>query len=484
MKTGSTLEVPVEALELTEACALLEESLTETLPADFFTPAEPGGVFDAKGRVPVVVIRPGIGKGKGRHLYEADMLRENAHKFTGWKMYIDHQSPDARRAAGGLPRSVRDLGGRLEETIWWDGIPATDDHGQGAVVGLAKPVPFVRELVENDPQLVETSISAQATGVRPVSRGGDRVWLVEGIEDKGSLDWVTEAGAGGRVISLMESHYSESEGVDRALLEALSDDDFKTYIEENRPELLEAMKGKQSPPEGGDELSAKVEELVKKGVPRASAMHRARTALQEANRESEEDDVAEITAEQLQEAVAASPDILLKALTESSEAQMFISGLVEAKLDEAKTEIEEAAETRTKRVVQLAGLEKEAHRLIEASGLPETWRAGLHSEFELQESGEPTDGLDVVDAVDDDGKVEKTAKAVLTEAVEERIKAERERLAEANPTRVRAPGGGGSEPETGPVKSVKDTSWGRFLQESAGVDPDRAFALQGAGDDE
>ena len=79
--------------------------------------------------LPIHVMRPCLGKGKGRHLYEAKMLQENAHKFTGWRQYIDHLSPEARRAAKGLPRSIRDLGGRIVESYWDGDVPADPQQG-------------------------------------------------------------------------------------------------------------------------------------------------------------------------------------------------------------------------------------------------------------------------------------------------------------------------------------------------------------------
>ena len=83
-----------------------------------------GGVFDAQGRVPIHVIRPGIGRGRGRHLYRPEMLAEHGTIFTGWPMYQDHLSPAAKKAAGGQPRSIRDKGGIIKES-WWDAsVPA------------------------------------------------------------------------------------------------------------------------------------------------------------------------------------------------------------------------------------------------------------------------------------------------------------------------------------------------------------------------
>lgn len=454
---------------------MLEES-SALIPPERFQPLA-GSVFDEQGRVPVVVIRPGIGKGRGRHLYEAAMLRENAQKFEGWKMFIDHLSQEARRAAGGLPRSIRDLGGRLTETWWQEDFPAdpSKGHGQGAVLGLAKPVPFVRELIEHDPEIVENSISASATAVRPVTRDGQRVWLVEGIEDYGSLDWVTEAGAGGRVLSLMESAYGTQEGIDLALLESVTDGELLHHLQEARPDLLEAMKGKGGGDYDSDEHKAKCKELEKKGMPHEAAKKAARKALSEATDPEGGDDMGEITPEALQEALAASPDIITKALQESAEVQLFVNGLVEAKLEEEREGIEHEAQQRAQRQIDLRDMRDSAHELIRESKLPESWQVGLRERYDLQE-GKPTSALDVLDEVDDDGKVTKTARTRLAEAVAEDIKSERTRLAEANPTRVRAP----QPAADGVVRVAPNSVASKWLQES-GVesDPDKDKALQG-----
>ena len=197
------------------------------------------GAIREDGLVPVIVIRPGVGRGKGRHIYTPKMLQEHAHIFKGWRMFVDHQSPEAKRRQGGLPRSVHDLGGLIKE-LWWDPtIPADPAHGPeaGAVVGLARPTRLIKSLIQDDPDLVETSISARATGVQPVQRDGHTAWLVEGIRPKpGSVDWVTEAGAGGKVLALMEaleeSGTTEEEEREMAgeMLEALSDDEVLEHI--------------------------------------------------------------------------------------------------------------------------------------------------------------------------------------------------------------------------------------------------------------
>jgi hypothetical protein len=315
-------------------------------------------------------------------------------------------------------------------------------------------------LIENDPEIIEASISANATGVRPVTRDGQRVWLVEGIEDRGSLDWVTEAGAGGRVIPLLEAAYGTEEGIELALLEAMPNDEFVEYLQENRPDLLEEIRSGDGEEAGGEPLRESRDDP-----------------------EGGESDMAEITPEALQEALSESPTLLIEALTQSTEGQLFIAGLVEAKLEEERELTEAQAEEKVKRILQLRDYEREAHKLIAESNLPEKWQDGLRTRFSLQE-GVPSDGLNVTDEVDDDtGEVSKPALSILRETVEAEIQSEREKLAEANPTRIRNQGG--AAPKEGEAASGFDpakTGWGKFLRESAHVDPAKSYGIEGAGE--
>lgn len=426
-----------EALTLHESISLaIEEGATT--------------IFDEDGCVPIHIIRPGIGKGQGKHLYEASMLKRDAGKFAGWRMYVDHQSPEARRAAGGLPRSVRDLGGRIIES-WWDpSVPAdvAKGHGAGAVVGRAKPVPFIRDLVENDPGLIEASISAQATAVRPVNHSsGQRVWAVEGIQDRGSVDWVTEAGAGGRVAPLLESSYSSEEAVEMALIESMSDGELRDYIAEVRPGLT--VTGEAAP--GSKKIT-----------------------------ESEEDNMANLTPEALREALSAHPEVLVEALQGTDVLEAYVDGRVATALSEDKAASDAERDAVINRRLELRDLSDTAKSIISESKLPETWQAGLLSRFQLREGRTPTPELDVVAELDDKGTVTKTAEERLTEAVNAAIEAERTKLREVAPTRVRGQGpttlkeGEEAKPATEQAAGEQPL-WRTFLAE-AGVDSDKAYA--------
>ena len=444
----------------------MSTALDETLPAGALqlaeAPQDAAAEVQSDGSVLIHVLRPCVGRGRGRHLYTADMLRENAHKFSGWPMYVDHLSPAARRAAGGLPRSLRDVGGWIEESWWDDSVPAepAKGYGQGAVIAKAQPFGLAEALVKRAPQIVKTSISTAATGARPVMHEGQRVMLVEGIADEGSVDWVTEAGAGGRVVALMEAVYDEFAD-DEPLMEALDDQAFIDYLDRERPHLREAL----------DTARRSAEPATEGGA-----------------------DMGEVTPDVLQEALQseAGLEVLNRVIdarvTERMEAQL--PALVEARLDTERDLIRAEAEAVANRRVDLRDLRDLAHSTIQEAKLPDSWKDGLKREFDLSESGEPTPALDVIDELDDDGKVTKTATAVLREALAAKITERRNMLQEARPTRVGGLGpskrtlqeanevpGGGADTTDKPAPDEKryaGTLTGSLLQE-AGINADTAW---------
>lgn len=302
-----------------------------------------------------------------------------------------------------------------------------------------------------------------------------------------------------------------------ALLESLSDDEFKEYVKEHRPELYEAhieeagiecpsckepMKGEakecascghkiaeaagSDDGEGGDdELAAEVKRLVAKGIKPAQAEAMAKNSLKKKDMEesgNHEEDEMPITPEALQEALSENPGVLLEALQKDEKIQEFLNGLVEAateaKMDEERPLMRAEEQARHQRETQLRDMRDEAHRLIGESRLPETWQEGLCERYKLVE-GKPTDDLDQVDVVDDEGEVTKPAIEALRESVEESIKAEQRRLAEVAPTRVRGQGAraeAGKDGEEAPPKS-EGTFYAQILSE-AGIDPEAAWAAK------
>lgn len=428
------------------------------------------GVFDAQGRVPLHIIRPGLGRGKGRHLYEASMLRENASKFAGWRMFVNHLAPEAKKALAGLPRHVEHLGGRITESWWSDDVPASDRHDRGAVIGMAKPTPQIRDLIDNDPELLEASISATATGVKPRDVQGGRAWVVEGIEDTGSVDWVTEAGAGGRVVSIIEAAMADDPDGHLTLLASMSDDEFTEHLRETRPELLESLgsSGGESDPNKGAEEHTMPEKTPTEVLQEALSSEEGRTALMEAVDFDEQ--IQEAVTDALEESL---PQALSQVLSEA------LPGLLREALEEEREVIRATARADADRRVQITEMRSVAHETINATRLPDPFKADLRGRFDIVE-GKPTPDLNVIDEVNDDGEVTKRAEDKLREAVTERIKHAQALYAAANPTRVTAqgPSGGDNEEEVTETAVPKGGLVEDLLQE-AGFDEKARESLYG-----
>lgn len=468
--------VPMEAYALRESIALREGS------------GQGDGVFL------VEVMRPCVGRGKGRHLYEAPMLRDNAHKFAGWKMYVDHQSDAARRAAGGLPRSVRDYGGRIVESYWDPSVPAEGRFGAGAVMGKVRPAPFVNELLEHDPGALDVSINARATSVRPVDAEGGRAWLVEGIEDRGTVDWVTEGGAGGgKVRALLEAMSEDPEEAEKEMLETMDDDELRAYLREERPGVLAEgdTKGDTGSEESGSggwkddpKVKAWVAKWMKGGMPEAMAWKAAQKKHANSKDGSDELTEAEALADEQDDAdPTPADDGDLFDLTETSMDRDDLIDLireetrtlVESTMDDERDLIRAEAKAEADRQVQLRDLRDEARIVIEAARLPAACKARLTSRFALVE-GAPTDDLDVTDLVDEDGAVVVSASEVLEEGLALAIEEERTLVSELAPTRVRGQGSKDRGQDRAPSdEKPKASLWRSVLQEAA-VDPDKAYS--------
>lgn len=415
--TSAAVAPPKDALRLNEAIA---------------SPVSPLG---EDGTVVINVIRPTVGLGRGRHLYEGKMLQEYAHIFgeheengsrvPGWRMFADHEDPKAIRARGGLPRPIQHMGGRIEESWWNPDVPAEGRFQQGAVQARVRPVGMVRALLEEDPQILEASINAEATGVRPGVDSGQQVWIVEGIQGGGSVDWVSEGGAGGKVVELMEALIEDYEESDEplAVLEALTDDELRDYVTSKRTGLLEGAGKANNAPEGGDKLDPK--------------------ELQEALRDPE------------------------------SGVKEIVDSIVETRLRESQDEVRAEAKAEADRQVQLRDMRDQAAGLIEATDLPDSWKNNLKAEYTLIE-GKPTSGLDQHDEVDDEGEVTKSAADFLTESVDASIEKQKTLLAEAAPTRIEGQGSGEGDGEAADAPT-EPRFYAEFLQEAGIKDPDKAW---------
>jgi len=148
--------------------------------------------------VKVKLIRPGAGNASDRHYYPAAMLRRDAGRFAGAKMYeTDHK--DAEKNTRTWVSTIR----RVDE-FDEDGAPLAE---------VVVHDPSFAERLRNLSQaamLGKMECSILASGrVKEGDIDGESYRIVEGIETVSSVDWVTRAGAGGQALELAESEPGE-----------------------------------------------------------------------------------------------------------------------------------------------------------------------------------------------------------------------------------------------------------------------------------
>ena len=159
------------------------------------------------GMVTIDLIREGFGNPRDQHYYTAEVLREAAPSFVGAQMFANHLSPELQKKLKGLPRNIQDLMGRVRETEI-----VTDGEGRTVMRGTASiSQPWLWNMVEHDPDLLGVSINARGRSVTG-QKDGRSAKIVEAISNVGSVDWVSKAGAGGKVFALMEAQAEEEAG--------------------------------------------------------------------------------------------------------------------------------------------------------------------------------------------------------------------------------------------------------------------------------
>ncbi|GII87070.1 hypothetical protein Ssi03_50600 [Sphaerisporangium siamense] len=147
------------------------------------------------GRFRALLIREGWGS--SGYYSEALLRRDGAKTWpAGTQMYLDH--PSVSESAERPERSVRDLAS----------VTLTDAQWDPALRGLVAEVqvfPQWRDLLNEEfARAIGLSIRAAGT-VEYGEAEGRQGPLVASLDDGVSVDWVTKAGAGGRVLELIES---------------------------------------------------------------------------------------------------------------------------------------------------------------------------------------------------------------------------------------------------------------------------------------
>lgn len=175
----------------------------------------------------VVLIEAGANFSKKRY-YPERTLRESATKFAGLKMYLDH--PTDREEIEKPERSIKDWLATIEES-WFE-----DGKILGRVHVHAK---WLWENLKDETFRKNIGISINASG--RMSYGtidGVKMQIVETIVIPKSVDWVTEPGARGRVLQLIESAKEKYEKEDDLkMLKTITIEQLR----EGRPDLVTSI---------------------------------------------------------------------------------------------------------------------------------------------------------------------------------------------------------------------------------------------------
>lgn len=182
----------------------MPKRLTETTPL-----SEAGSSLSKSGRMKVHAITAGLGSSG---YYSPAVLQEAATNgliAKGTPLFLDHPSETDRHDRP--ERSVKDIAAVFTEA-------ATYDATEQALVGEIQVFAPYRDLLTEMAPYIGLSISGSATDITEGNVDGKRVPMIEGLSTIDSVDWVTRAGRGGKVVELIESarFIHEATATDRA----------------------------------------------------------------------------------------------------------------------------------------------------------------------------------------------------------------------------------------------------------------------------
>lgn len=217
---------PVTFHESTSDVQEAYDGLMPAAPVEPVTLMEAGAEFDeAKREIIIRPIRPGFGNKRDGFYYPKPVLREAIESgvFTNRKMFADH--PTRGDEAARPERSVWDWVSTLKEA-WWD---AQSDEPR-ARIKVYDDRFWSRAKAAPD----EIAFSILGGGLaRPGRVEGRDARIVESLSSIRSVDWVTEAGAGGGITAFAESAHEELE----MELESMTLEQLK----EARPDIVLAL---------------------------------------------------------------------------------------------------------------------------------------------------------------------------------------------------------------------------------------------------
>jgi hypothetical protein len=207
---------------------------------EMVTLREAGAVFnDATREVWITPIRPGWGNPRDGFYYTEEALKAavNDGIFNGRKMYANHPRRSDEKE---LPeRDVRDWVATVKETVW-------DNQRRQPRSRLRVYDKGAYERFKDAPDEIAFSILGGGVA-RPGKVGNREARIVEALKKIRSIDWVTEAGAGG-AIDFAESAHEEFEmDLNNLTAEQLRDGNPALYA------ALTGVKESEGDPEGQPE---------------------------------------------------------------------------------------------------------------------------------------------------------------------------------------------------------------------------------------
>lgn len=217
--------------ELKEANITVTKAGTQTDSfevANFISLKE--STFDSEaGILEVILIEAGTSDEKKRH-YPVSTIKEAAPLFSGLKMYIDHPTADDERKRP--ERSIKD----------WASTILESRHENGkAVAKIAVHDTWLRERLSDPVFREHVGLSILAGGqIAYGNVNGQEMQIVEKIvmhrrNGPASVDWVTEAGARGRVSRLLKECKTGEKRME------LNEATFEDLQREN-PKLVKSLK--------------------------------------------------------------------------------------------------------------------------------------------------------------------------------------------------------------------------------------------------
>lgn len=169
----------------------MKVALSESRPlAEAATPAD-----GPKGRISVGIINPGWGSSG---YYSSDVLEAAARDrvfAAGTHMYINH--PTAQEAFDRPERDLNTLAAVLTEDARWDAT-------SGALVAEAQVFSTWREPIAEMADVIGVSIRGAAE-VEEGEADGRRGRIITRLVEGASVDFVTKAGRGGKILQVLES---------------------------------------------------------------------------------------------------------------------------------------------------------------------------------------------------------------------------------------------------------------------------------------